>query len=114
MCDLIKDIVTIICRGLQEIVFLYEDESTLKKYQERLIENVDPSEWQKYSVQVTWQNLTDFVKTSNQYSTCTELRIPSTSGIPVIVKPKVVDLFKNDGIEILGVNQCEDFVKGET
>ena len=79
-----------------------------------MIENVDPSEWQKYSVQVTWQNLTDFVKTSNQYSTCTELRIPSTSGIPVIVKPKVVDLFKNDGIEILGVNQCEDFVKGET
>ena len=79
-----------------------------------MIENVDPSEWQKYSVQVTWQNLTDFVKTSNQYSTCTELRIPSSSGIPVIVKPKVVDLFKNDGIEILGVNQCEDFVKGET
>ena len=30
------------------------------------------------------------------------------------MKAKVVDLFKNDGIEILGVNQCEDFVKGDT
>ena len=88
MCELIKDIVTI-CRGLQEIVLLYQNEETLKKYQERLIENVDPGEWQKYSVQVSWQQLTSFVKANNQYSSCTELRVPSSSGIPVTIKPKL-------------------------
>ena len=103
ICEVIRHIVKI-CHGLQETVFIYQNEDVSQEYYKGLSENVNEDEWKNHSLQVTWEQLTSFVKANNQYKTCKELLFPSTSGVPTAIKPQVIDHYKKEGLETALVN----------
>ena len=104
--EVLKTIVGM-CEGFGEIVFLYQEDTVLRSYQERLVEIAGIEDWNKYSVKVSWVHLSSFVKANNMDLEFTDLLIPSSSGINTPVKPEVVKRFMNDGLSILGINQCD-------
>ena len=104
--EVMKSIVTRTA-GVNEIVCLYEEESTLKTYQNKLYDIVDPKELKQHSATVSWGHLSSFVKKNKAQSDCNELNIPSSCGVNVTLEAAQVKRFMDDGIGILGINQCE-------
>ena len=93
--------------GVKEIVCLYEDKSILKTYQEMLFDIVDPEELKQKSAKVSGIHLSSFVKNKKADIDCSEILIPSSCGVHVALEAEVVKRFMDDGIHILGINQCE-------
>ena len=111
--EIIKHCVSI-CGGTQRCVFVAENSKILQEYQKLLTDLVDFDDWQNRSVQIPWNQLTSFVEGNNRYKLVHNLKIPSSSGVEVTIRPEVVDHYQKSGVNILGMNQCQHFQNPET
>ena len=104
---------------LKQFSFLSQNASHLKAITNSIIEAYDnesetrklPALLRQNSLCLQWNLIDSFVKQNTLDITNEDKCIQTTSGIPIPVKPKVVEKFNSVGIFLLGSNECKELRK---
>ena len=101
------------CEGLQNSVFISENNKIFQEYEAQLHEEIDSKDFNNHCVQINWDHLADYVKGNNRYRFVKDLKIPS-SDVEIKIEKVHVDHFKKYGLEVLGINQCDELLNTDT
>ena len=106
--------------GVKQLAFVYKKEAHFEKIKEGLLSDCDSSterieltkDIASRCINIDWQELKIYILKHSRHGTISDKLVISSSGQPVPIPAKVIDLYAQSGLHILAYNECDN-LKGD-